>query len=689
MQALATSYASFTLGSRFNLKNEDNDEYEHYLIVLSDSKTVVAEKENGDRTHFLICVLQGLVGESLEFVLNKPDVPVIPVMTDIQRAQVDRKMTYIMAAIETNPSAPTAKKTGELARAKAMGITGDKFPPGLSTINSWIKKFNDNLKSQMALLSQGGRGRNSKFCSDIVELADTVIVDNILCSEPYTGIEAYEILKVEALKVGYEEKDLPCASTFANWVSDLKYYDVVEAQCGRTVRDFESRQMMKTYECSNILTRVEFDAVHIQIGLLDDETLEYKGSVIVMMAIDVFSRCILGYSMHVGQGGETVELTVECMQHAVMPKKRKNWEKICGKMSMAVCDAGAAFVSDHFLSYLAHFKINRLTTAVKKPFRKPFIESFFRTLRIQHLSKLPGYLGSARFKGVFTEKSNLKKEATLTVSEFRESLEEYICDHYHMNSHNGLRNNRTPFDVWNKSVGDAPGLVSFPEDTELFTSWGGRVKHPKLHQNRGFTVNTHQYNAPILKEWYSELKGNPMYKDKGLEIQVSFSNLNIGHIIAFHPISDEWIFVPNTNQKVYDGMSEFEYKSMLDNEIGPPQKKRRNVYDAHNNTTINNAIERKNKALAEKVKLKAQKKALAAKEKAEKLKKQGKEDLTKPVELGKGNLAEKLANLVNQHKPKEKEVHDEPSPPVDTDTEVEVTEQKPRKKGSRIRGSIE
>ena len=541
----------------------------------------------------------------------------------------------------------------------------------------------------MALLSQGGRGRNSKFCSDIVELADTVIVDNILCSEPYTGIEAYEILKVEALKIGYEEKDLPCASTFANWVSDLKYYDVVEAQCGRTVRDFESRQMMKTYECSNILSRVEFDAVHIQIGLLDDETLEYKGSVIVMMAIDVFSRCILGYSMHVGQGGETVELTVECMQHAVMPKKRKNWEDICGKMSMAVCDAGAAFVSDHFLSYLAHFKINRLTTAVKKTFRKPFIESFFRTLRIQHLSKLPGYLGSARFKGVITEKSNLKKEATLTISEFRESLEEYICDHYHMNSHNGLRNNRTPFDAWNKSVGDAPGLVSFPEDSELFTSWGGRVKHPKLHQNRGFTVNIHRYNAPILKYWYSELKGNPMYKDKGVEIQVSYSHLNIGHIIAFHPISKEWVFVPNTNQKVYDGMSELEYKSMLDNEVGPPQKKRRNVYDAHNNTAIQNAIERKNSVKSEAAKLKAKKKALAAKEKAETLKKQGKEDLTKPVELGKGNLAGKLATLANQHKPKEQEVHYEPSPPVESDTEVKVTEQKARKKGSRIRGSIE
>jgi putative transposase len=688
MQLLATTYASFTPGSRFNLKNEDNDEYEHYLIVLSDSKTVVAEKENGERVPFSVCTLQGLIGERLEFVINKPETSVIPTMTDVQRAQLDRKMTYINCAIEANPSAPTAKESGMLARAKAMGITGDKYPAGLSTINGWIKKLNDNLKSQVALLSQGGRGRNSKFCSDIVELAESVIADSILCSEPYTCVEAYEILKKEALKEGYGQEDLPCASTFANWVSDLKYYDVVEAQCGRTVRDFESRQMMKTFECSNILTRVEFDAVHIQIGLLDDETLEYKGSVIVMMAIDVFSRCILGYSLHVGQGGETVELTVQCMQNAVMPKKRKNWENICGKMSMAVCDAGAAFVSDHFLSYLAHFKINRLTTAVKKPFRKPFIESFFRTLRIQHLSKLPGYLGSARFKGVFTEKSNLKKEATLTVSEFRESLEEYICEHYHMNSHNGLRNNRTPFDVWNKSVGDAPGLVSFPEDTELFTSWGGRVKHPKLHQNRGFTVNTHRYNAPILKDWYSELKGNPMYKDKGLEIQVSYSNLNIGHIIAFHPISGEWIFVPNTNQKVYDGMSEFEYKSMLDNEIGPMQKKRRNVYDAHNNTAINNAIERKNKAKSDTAKLKAKKKSLAAKEKAEKLKKQGKEDLSKPIELGKGILAGKFKNIANQHKPKDKEVHDEPSPPVEADTEAEVTEQKTRKKGSRIRGQF-
>jgi hypothetical protein len=176
-----------------------------------------------------------------------------------------------------------------------------------------------------------------------------------------------------------------------------------------------------------------------------------------------------------------------------------------------------------------------------------------------------------------------------------------------------------------------------------------------------------------------------MFKEKGVEVQVSYSNLNIGHVIAFHPISGDWIYIPNTDQKVYDGMSEFEYKSMLERDLGPPQKRRRNVYDAHNNPTICDAKKRKNKAKSDKVKLKAQKKAQAAKEKAQRLKEQGKEDLSKPVELGTGNLKDKLNNIATQHKPTEAEEPQETLSTPEPVAEVKATTAKPRKKGSRIR----
>jgi len=663
MKSLSSSYASFTTGAQFELDNV------HHEVLYSDSEGVLLLDENGKRKDMPLFTLQGKVGNGLEFIIAKKEVPVLPVLTDIQHKQLTRKMTYVEYAIAEAPHAPTSKKHSSIAREKARTKLEDPNPPGLSTINEWIRKYFAALESEYALLPEGGHGRNSKFSSEVTDLADEVIVNYILVQEPYSTVEAYEIFKAKALKEGFTGGKIPASSTFANWVRELQYYEAINAQDGFIAKDMASRQMLKKFSCPYLLGRVEFDAIHIQLGLLDDGTRKYRGSIIIMVAFDVFSRCVLGYSYHVGKGGESVELTTQCVQNAVMPKARKDWT-MCGLMSLAVCDAGASFVSTHFTGFLAQFDINRLTTAVKKPYRKPFVENFFKTLRKQLLTKLKGYLGSARFKGVYKEKNDLKKEAFYTVSEFRELFENYICENYHQSGHEGLRN-RSPASVWNDAVEKMPGLVTFPDDTELFTAWGGRFESRKLHATRGITANKHCFNSRTLGKWYSELHGNPSYTNKPIELMVSHSKQDISKVLVFHPKNKEWLTLPNTHPDVRAGMSELEFTMNDELKYEGINEAGRVVFDVKDQHAHHEALAQYNAKRAEDY---ARRVAAAAEAENQET------SIKSGIELGKGKLKSTLANLSKQQKPQE--------PIEDCEDEVEdskvdnqgETEQKTSKK---------
>ncbi|MFT5452872.1 MAG: putative transposase [Enterobacterales bacterium] len=634
MQPLSSSYCSFTAGAQFELDDV------HHEVLYSDNKGVLIVDENGNRKDMPLFTLQGQVGNGLEFVIAKKEIPVIPTLTDIQQKQLDRKMAYVEYAIAEAPHAPTSKKYSSIAREKARTKLDDPNPPGMSTINEWIRKYKAALESAYALLPEGGHGRNSKFSSEVTDLADEIIVNYILVTEPFSAFEAYKIFKAKALKEGITEGKLPAPSTFAHWVRELQHFETINAQDGFIAKDMASRQMLKKFSCPHLLGRVEYDAIHIQLGLLDDGTRKYRGSIIIMVAFDVFSRCVLGYSYHVGKGGETVELTTQCVQNAVMPKARKGWT-MCGLMSLAVCDAGASFVSTHFTGFLAQFNINRLTTAVKKPYRKPFVENFFKTLRKQLLTKLKGYLGSARFKGVYKDKNDLKKEAFYTVSEFIELFESYICENYHQSGHEGLRN-RSPASVWNDTVNKSPGLVTFPEDTELFKAWGGRFDSRKLHATRGITANKHCFNSRTLGKWYSELYGNPSYLNKPIEVMVSHSKQDISKVLVFHPKNKEWLTLPNTHPDVRDGMSELEFTMHEELKYEGIDEAERVVFDVKDQDAHHEALAEYNAKRAEDKARKVE----ANSENQETSQKTG-------IQIGEGNLKSTLAKLSKQQKPQE------------------------------------
>lgn len=247
------------------------------------------------------------------------------------------------------------------------------------------------------------------------------------------------------------------------------------------------------------LERVEMDAVYINQGLNNDAN-KFLGTIVMMIAIDTCTRCPLGYSIRVGKNAsESADLAVECLKSVVTPKDNPLWPCF-GVPVKLVNDATTATKGNIFKSLALQLGANSITTRSGEGQSKPFIESFFRTLRREFLSKLPGYLGSkTRVNNSHLEATeDAELHASMTLEEFVAAFEDYITNVYMQSAHTGLKN-RAPVDVWMNAIRKNPLLQTVPENAELSEFRGCYRAKCKLYGNGSIKLKNEQYVSDELK----------------------------------------------------------------------------------------------------------------------------------------------------------------------------------------------
>ncbi|QWV06632.1 DDE-type integrase/transposase/recombinase (plasmid) [Pseudoalteromonas shioyasakiensis] len=242
------------------------------------------------------------------------------------------------------------------------------------------------------------------------------------------------------------------------------------------------------------------DAVYINHGLNNDAS-KYLGTIVMMIAIDTCTRCPLGYSIHVGKNAsESADLAVECLKSVVTPKDNPLWPAY-GIPAKIITDATTATKGNMYKSLALQLGANSITTRSGEGQSKPFIESFFRTLRREFLSKLPGYLGSkTRINNSHLEATeDAELHASMTLEEFVAAFEDYITNVYMQSAHTGLKN-RAPVDVWMNAISKNPLLQTVPApDTELSEFRGCYRAKCTLYANGSIKLKNEQYVSDELK----------------------------------------------------------------------------------------------------------------------------------------------------------------------------------------------
>lgn len=551
---LPENQITFSMGSKFSLKGEACE------IKLVKGRQVVIEV-NSKLLTLPLNDLQSMYRNG-DLMPSQPKnrISLIRDISPKEREEALFRLAVVQAMIREGGNAPTnhdrildAYDSVE-KQYKDKNETLSSIFPNTRTACRWLKAYkkNNDLYDLIRNPNQTqGKGKTTPF--ELNELMMDVLWDEVLGKGKSVN-EAYYIL-LEKVSEKYPHLEAPAKATLYQRyaeIDDLAKDMIIK---GKKAAKQSRYQSTKKFESFYPYQRWEGDGVVAQVGVKCDFTKEYLGIATVMFIIDVHTRVCMGRSIHFSKKkAETSELAVECFKNAVLPDE--NGEGPCGLPALLSCDAGSAYVGEAYTTFLALTGVNRVTTIVQQPQKRPFIERFNGTFRQRCLRKMPGYKGMLKLNEPFSVDEGIEKAATLTASEFIELVDIFIED-YNNTAHSSL-NNRSPLSVLESFINDNPALARLPdfEQLELFKNFSGRTTESTLQKGKGIAIDNRMYNSTELSSIIPKIKGVKK------NITVYYDELDISKIVVISPISSDYIIVPITDQFVNDAMSKAHYEGI-------------------------------------------------------------------------------------------------------------------------------
>lgn len=242
----------------------------------------------------------------------------------------------------------------------------------------------------------------------------------------------------------------PCERTIARRLEAYSNRDAQKKRLGSKKAKYIYEPMPGHVEVSAPLERVEIDHSPLDVmARSDDPYCDFVGRPWLTLAIDVYTRCVLG--IHIGFEPPSILSVALCLTHSVLPKVPAiefgvplDWP-MEGLPKEIVVDNGKDFDSEAFRRGCDEHGIKLQMRPVGSPHYGGTIERLIGTMVGQcHL--LPGTTkNSVKAKGDYDS----AKHAALTLSEVRRWFVEQLLGRYHVKEHRTLR--IPPLVAWNRA----------------------------------------------------------------------------------------------------------------------------------------------------------------------------------------------------------------------------------------------
>lgn len=170
------------------------------------------------------------------------------------------------------------------------------------------------------------------------------------------------------------------------------------------------------------------------------------------------------------------------------------------------------------------------------------------------MTKIPGYFGR-RVDGN-TLDGTIEQKACVSVTQFTQYLEEFICDFYHKNPHRGL-NGLTP----QQAVESELSLFKprpIP-NVALLDAFTGVERPATIQKQNGIQVNKVTYRNDELKSLYNRL----VSEGKDRKVIILYNQYDISKITVIMPDDLTMLVVPCRNTKIKSGTSLKSYQAGL------------------------------------------------------------------------------------------------------------------------------
>lgn len=416
-------------GMKFIYKNSEYEIVSIYLDRIGISSVIGGKRKDWPRDFFDEIIKENLI--TVTFSKSK-----ILKNSKVYEA-LNKKYKYVKLALENN-QAPHSQANLKNVIAIISQKINDLSPPTTRTLSNWIRAYTSsnfdirsltdqrkgNLFSRKPLIINQALNiaLTNTLHSPFMDSADDInremiqyLNDNQL---PYSKEELYSLRQIQRLKKHH-----------------LDQFSKDKAKNSTRFAQNNCKASGQKINSEGFLNLVEIDSHQLDLIILDDETLEIRCRPWVTVAIDIFTRIILGF--YISESPPNSFTTLQAM---------KNMVTTFGVPDIVIPDNGSEFINNSVLALARELQITFKPSQVKTPDNKPYIERFFRTLAHNFIHKIDGTTFSNRFS---VQEYESKKFASLTLSQAKECILNWIYI-YHKSVHSGIK--RVPIAKYNDAI---------------------------------------------------------------------------------------------------------------------------------------------------------------------------------------------------------------------------------------------
>jgi putative transposase len=376
------------------------------------------------------------------------------------------------------------------SRVQALTI---KYGVSRSTIYRWLSRYRDVAAPSSLIPLHRGIAPGTKRLDDVRERLVSKIIEEHYLTRSRPNVE--EICRIVQRRCIHDGLKPVSRNAVRTRINRLDPKVVAQARNGRKAAQNRYAQRPGHFPVDRILQSVQIDHALADVIVVDERDRLSIGRPWLTLAVDVYSRCVLGF--YVSLDSPAVTSIGLCLTQACLPKQPwlqarsldLEWP-MCGLPSVLRADNGRDFRSN----------------ALRRGCREHGIELDFRPIATPHfgghIERLIGsvmgrihLLPGTTFSNPRERKDYPSEDkAAMTLAEFEHWLAVEVSERYHRNRHRGL--GATPLSVWERAVG-AGAPQALPADPRRFRLSFLPLEYRTL-QRGGVQLNNIHYWSDVL-----------------------------------------------------------------------------------------------------------------------------------------------------------------------------------------------
>lgn len=417
----------------------------------------------------------------------------------------------------------------------------------ISSLYRWIKRYNDSGAKLSSLVNerhQGGRGK-SRLSKEVEELISVVIDEKYLNKQRISIIKAYR----EIQEVCYNQRiKPPHFNTFKNRIISIREEDAVLRRYGKNSPKFNFEPIKGHFPDTEFpLSVVQIDHTKLDIILVDELNRAVIGRPWITLAIDVYSRMVVGLYLSYDPPGALG--TGMCISHSILAKELYlskldiGGEWPCwGVMKKLYLDNAKEFRGQMLERACQEYGISLDWRPVRTPNYGGHIERLLGTF-LTEIHDLPGTTFSSPEE---RELYDSERKASLTINEFEKWLVTYIVSIYHKKKHSALKT--SPFKKYNDGVFGNSEQKGCGLPSRMFNERKVKLDFmpfiERTVQEYGIVVDYIFYYHEILRKWVHSRSNKNSRGNSKRKFLFRRDPRDISAIYFFDPELNEYFEIP-------------------------------------------------------------------------------------------------------------------------------------------------